>query len=79
LDFTRESLENAKKTRRNIIKKITTHLTESSDATLEDFKNLLTRFKPREFYTKLSESIADDLDTVKTLAAINTALKIGKC
>lgn len=79
LDFTRESLENAKRTRKNIIKKLATHLTESSDATLQDLKNWLTRFKPREFYTKLSEIIADDLDTVKTLAAINTALKAGKC
>lgn len=79
LDFTRESLTNAKKTRHNIIKKITTHLTKSSDVTLDDLKSWLTRFKPWEFHTKLSESIADDLDTVKTLASINTALKTGRC
>lgn len=79
LDFSRENLESAKRTRANTIKKLATNLINSSDTTLDDLKNWLLRFKPRDFYAKLSKTIADDLDTVQTLATINTALKTWLC
>lgn len=74
-DFTREWLESAKKTRHNTIKKIASYLMSQWNLGIENLKNWLLSFKPNEFYTKLSVIIADDIDTVRTLAAISSALK----
>ena len=66
LDFTWESLDAAKKSRANMIKKIS----QKVDIDMFDF----TDYQWWEVYKKLSELIANDLDTVWVLALMHTVL-----
>lgn len=65
LDFSRDALENAKKTRHNLAKKIVKSLSESD---LDD----LNVYVPLDLYNRCCEALADDLDTVKVLTLLHS-------
>ncbi len=65
LDFSREAMDAAAKTRKNLIKKISKLLTKESIADFDDFV-------PMALYDELSACIADDLDTVSLLSKYHT-------
>gem|GEM_PF-6545654 len=67
MDFTREALSAAKKSRSNLIKKLSQSL--SLDNIQQSHKH-----KTGELYIKLSEFLADDLDIVKVFAEIYSTL-----
>lgn len=66
LDFTREALEGARSTRTNMIKKI-------AHCPLPTSEQLRTHISG-PLYQQLLEAMADDLDTVRVLSHIHTAL-----
>lgn len=70
LDFSRQALDNARTSRLNLITKLSTQLT------LKDLEDRET-YTWKDLYTALWATIADDLDTVKTLALMHTASKSG--
>lgn len=73
-DFTRDGLDNAKKTRSNIVRKISKHIQEWLDTT-DNLEWIVNNHTPWDYYKILSAILADDIDTVKTLASISTTLK----
>lgn len=67
LDFTWDALTAAKKSRKNLIKKVASFLREWSVITNQ----------PWTLYIAVHTALADDLDTVKTLSLIHTSLHDG--
>jgi cysteinyl-tRNA synthetase len=77
-DFTWQWLENAKKTRHNIIRKIYNIIIDWTNINSVDVNTWLYTQTTWEIYTMIWNFLADDLDTVQVLAHISTILKDWK-
>jgi len=76
-DFTRDSMQQAQNTRKNLIKKLSKFKTNNIFDNIQSFNQIETQLTSvlwKDFWTEIMEAICDDLNTPQVLSIINSYL-----